>query len=52
MGVMALLKRIGARLIRGFEISGYTRAGNVLRSHGYNEEASKCFRMAQEIKGT
>lgn len=48
---MSLLKRIGASLIRGFEISGYTRAGNVLRSHGYIEEAAKCFLMAQEIKG-
>lgn len=48
---MALLKRISARLARGFEITGYIRAGSVLRSQGYNEAADNCFRMAQEIKG-
>lgn len=47
---MAILKRIRNRVMRGFEITGYTRAGNVLRSQGHFEAAANCYRMAEEIK--
>jgi hypothetical protein len=47
---MAILRRIGARMMRGFEITGYTRAGNVLRSQGHYQAAATCYRMADEIK--
>lgn len=48
---MALLRRIGNRLMRGFEISGYDRAGRCLRAQGYRKEAEDCFRKANEIRG-
>jgi len=51
MELMSLLKRVGARLMQGFEISGYTRAGRCLRAQGYLKEAEDCFKKASEIRG-
>lgn len=48
---MALLRRIGTRMLHGFEISGYTRAAVQLRSQGYHDYADNCIRMANKLKG-
>ena len=46
----ALFSRIGSGIIDGFELSGYARAAQHLRSMGYYEEAEHCYKMMDNIR--
>ena len=45
-----MLSRIGARIMHSFELSGYSRAAQHLRSMGYYEEAERCHKMMHDIR--
>ena len=46
----ALFSRIGSDIVERFELSGYARAAQHLRSMGYYEEAEHCYKMMNVIR--